>query len=146
VTNGDSYVGTPLGGFVSWYRESRRDGALLLAWVENTNRFGTVELQENGQVAAFQEKRGLAVPGWINGGIYLLPRRRIEELPAGQSLSLEYLALPKWAREGLSAFCVKAPFIDIGTPESLDDAARFFGRGDASSGKPYAMVRDGVTK
>ena len=136
VTNGDSYIDTPLAGYVSWHQQAERNGSILLAWVEDASRFGTVELSADGRVAAFQEKRGLAVPGWINGGIYLLPRRRIEQLPAGCSLSLEYSVLPRWANEGLPAYCVRAPFIDIGTPESLMEAAQFFRfRSSAAEGR-----------
>jgi NDP-sugar pyrophosphorylase family protein len=126
VANGDSYTATSLRDFVSWYRQDRRNGALLLTWMEDASRFGVVDLSAAGLIRGFRE-RGLAVPGWINAGIYLLPRARIETLPEQVCLSLERETFPKWAEEeGLAAHCVKAPFIDIGTPESLRNAAQFF--------------------
>ena len=125
VANGDSYIAVSLADFVSWYRQGQHNGALLMTWVEDTSRFGTVELSPTGLIRRFHE-RGLPVPGWINAGVYLLPRARIETLPEQVCLSLERETLPKWAeQEGLAAHCVKAPFIDIGTPESLSKAAQF---------------------
>jgi NDP-sugar pyrophosphorylase family protein len=125
IANGDSYIAAALGEFLSWYRQSGPNGAMLLTWVPDASRFGTVELAETGLIRRFQA-RGRAVPGWINAGIYLLPRARIETLPEPVFLSLEHDIFPRWAEEGLAAYCVKAPFIDIGTPDSLREAAQFF--------------------
>jgi D-glycero-alpha-D-manno-heptose 1-phosphate guanylyltransferase len=125
IANGDSYIATALGEFVSWYRLNESNGAMLLTWAPDAIRFGTVELAETGLIRTFQA-RGRAVPGWINAGIYLLPRARIEKLPEQVSLSLENEVFPRWAQEGLAAYCVEAPFIDIGTPDSLRRAAQFF--------------------
>ena len=127
IANGDSFIAAPLGEFVSWYRRSERNGAMLLTWADDASRFGTVELTETGLICRFQA-RGRAIPGWINAGIYLLPRSRIEMLPERVCLSLENETFPHWAEEGMSAYCVKAPFIDIGTPDSLRQAAHFFAR------------------
>jgi D-glycero-alpha-D-manno-heptose 1-phosphate guanylyltransferase len=127
VANGDSYLAAPLAEFVSWYGRDERNGALLLAHVDDAARFGTVEVDSAGRVLGFREKQDLAAPAWINAGIYLLPRNRIEELPEHVSLSLEEDVFPGWAEQGLEAYCIDAPFIDIGTPESLERAANFFG-------------------
>lgn len=125
IANGDSFIATPLGNFVSWYRQSERNGAMLLTWFDDASRFGTVELAETGMIRSFKA-RGRAIPGWINAGIYLLPRQRLETLPERVCLSLENQTFPRWAEEGLAAYCVRAPFIDIGTPDSLNQAAQFF--------------------
>jgi len=125
VANGDSYTATALDEFVGWYRRSQSNGAMLLTWAPDATRFGTVEFDEMCRIQRFQA-RGQAVPGWINAGVYLLPRERIETLPDGASSSLEQDVFPGWAAEGLTAYCVKAPFIDIGTPDSLCHAAQFF--------------------
>jgi D-glycero-alpha-D-manno-heptose 1-phosphate guanylyltransferase len=127
VANGDSYVAAPLAEFVSWYGPGERNGALLLTHVDDAARFGTVEVDDAGRVLGFREKQGLALPAWINAGVYLLPKSRIEELPEHVFLSLEGDVFPRWVDEGLAAYFVNAPFIDIGTPESLERAADFFG-------------------
>jgi D-glycero-alpha-D-manno-heptose 1-phosphate guanylyltransferase len=125
IANGDSYIAASLSEFVSWYRQMGSNGAMLLTWAPDASRFGTVELADTGLIRRFQA-RGQSVPGWINAGIYLLPRARIESLPERVFLSLEHETFPRLAEEGLAAYCVKAPFIDIGTPDSLREADLFF--------------------
>jgi D-glycero-alpha-D-manno-heptose 1-phosphate guanylyltransferase len=143
VVNGDSYLAAPLAGFLSWYGEQERNGALLLARVADSARFGTVETGENGRIVAFREKQGLPVPAWINAGIYIVPRSRIEQLPENVFISLERDVFPRWVQEGLSAYCVDAPFIDIGTPESLALAADFFGSAAANRPRSCGSLNNG---
>ena len=126
VVNGDSFVATPLKPFLEWHQTHRHAASLLLAWVEDSSRFGTVDAASDGRVLGFREKRGVAEPAWINAGVYLLPRRLLQEMPTRAPLSLEREVMPEWVENELWGFAVKAPFIDIGTPESLQEAASFF--------------------
>jgi D-glycero-alpha-D-manno-heptose 1-phosphate guanylyltransferase len=128
VLNGDSYVDCPLGDFMAWHLERAFAGSLLLTRVADAARFGTVTVDEKGAIRSFQEKRGVPEPGWINGGIYLLSRRLIEQLPLGQPMSLEHDAFGRWLTEGLGGYQREAAFLDIGTPESLAQADEFFQR------------------
>jgi len=59
-----------------------------------------------------------ARPGTINGGIYLLSRGLIDEIPEGK-VSLEQEMIPKWLSEGrrLGGIVNDGYFIDIGIPE-----------------------------
>jgi NDP-sugar pyrophosphorylase family protein len=125
VLNGDSYVDLPLGEFHTWHREHGFAGSLLLTWVEDAARFGTVETDASGRIQAFREKQGLSRPGWINAGVYLLARAHLEELPAGRPVSLEREAFPAWLAEGLGGYTRRAAFLDVGTPESLAQAETF---------------------
>jgi len=77
-------------------------------------------------VRRFEEKKPDGRPGWINAGIYLLATHRIAALPSGRPLSLERDVLPAWTDGALHGYRVRGRFIDIGTPASLADAARFF--------------------
>jgi NDP-sugar pyrophosphorylase family protein len=126
VLNGDSHVATDLSGFIGWHRKQLCEGSLLLTWVHDSARFGAVNLTPEGRVKAFQEKRGGGVPGWINCGVYLLGRRLLETMPGSVPVSLEREVFPIWLKSGLGGYCVRAPFIDIGTPESLAGADAFF--------------------
>jgi NDP-sugar pyrophosphorylase family protein len=90
---------------------------LLVTWVDDTARYGTVDLDDAGAVIAFREKSGQAIPGWINAGVYLLSRRLLMSIPAGIA-SLERDVLPSWVGRGLDGYRMKLPFVDIGTPES----------------------------
>lgn len=126
VLNGDSYVDTSLAGFCQWGKAQPFESSLLLTWVENCARFGTVDVARTGRILAFEEKRGFPSAGWINGGVYLLPRSWIQDLPADTPLSLECDAFPYWIERGIGGYCVRAPFLDIGTPESMFQADSFF--------------------
>jgi NDP-sugar pyrophosphorylase family protein len=126
--NGDSYVACPLAEFIAWHRERRGAGSLLLTSVADVARFGSVEVDANGVVQSFREKRAAAGHGWINAGVYLLERRLLESIPPDRPVSLEQEMLPQWLTEGLGGYARELPFLDIGTPESLAAAEAFLQR------------------
>jgi D-glycero-D-manno-heptose 1,7-bisphosphate phosphatase len=140
--NGDSYTGTSLWNFLDWHKRQRVDASLMATWVEDCSRSGSLEV-EGGRVRAFVEKRGLAIPGWINAGIYALRGEWLASLPSRTPLSLEREVFPAMTDGRLGAFEVRAPFIDIGTPESLAAAAAFFA--ELGGMRRYvALDRDGT--
>ena len=59
----------------------------------------------------------------INGGIYIIKKELIETIPIGVKSSLEKDLIPKWLKEGklITAEVSAARFIDIGTPDSLEE-------------------------
>jgi len=134
VLNGDSYIHTPLNEFHRWHvaRESSFPGSLLLTWIENSARFGTVELGPRASIRSFHEKRGLSLAGWINGGVYLLRRSLLESIPPDRVISLENEVFPGWIRLGLGGYTTPARFIDIGTPDSYEEAGSLMARMAAS--------------
>ena len=73
----------------------------------------------NGRLTGFNEKTAQAKPGTINGGVYLMKRALLDEIPAGK-VSLENEMIPKWLSEGrpLGGFVNDGYFIDIGIPEA----------------------------
>ncbi len=130
VLNGDSYIHSPLGEFHRWHlaRESSFPGSLLLAWIANSARFGTVELGPHAAIRSFHEKRGLSLAGWVNGGVYLLRRSLLESIPPDRVVSLENEVFPRWIRQGLGGYTTRARLIDIGTPESYAAARSLLAR------------------
>ena len=80
---------------------------------------GKAILDENGILTGFNEKTADPVPGTINGGIYLMKKSLLEEIPEGK-VSLENEMIPKWLSEGkkLGGFVNDGYFIDIGIPEA----------------------------
>jgi NDP-sugar pyrophosphorylase family protein len=128
VMNGDSYCDVDLGAAWAWHVARAGEATLVAVEVADAGRYGRVEVDADGTVRSFSEKQPGAGPGWINAGIYLLARSRIEALPE-RPASLERDALPGWVGRGLRAFCTRGQFLDIGTPASYRRALRFF-RGD----------------
>jgi NDP-sugar pyrophosphorylase family protein len=126
--NGDSFCGADLAAAWAWHRAEGSPATLVVVEVDDAARYGRVELDADGAVRRFAEKQDGATPGWINAGIYLLERARVAEIPAGTALSLERDVLPGWVGRGLRGFRTRAPFLDIGTPQSYARASRFFAR------------------
>jgi D-glycero-alpha-D-manno-heptose 1-phosphate guanylyltransferase len=123
VSNADSFADVAPRDLFAVHRGT---AALIVAvHVEDRFDYGGLAIDDGGRVVGFEEK-GQQGPGWINGGVYLLPRAFLEELPEAPS-SLERDHLPRWAVEGrLIAFRSHGFFRDIGTPERLETAQHEF--------------------
>jgi NDP-sugar pyrophosphorylase family protein len=128
LLNGDSSCQVALDDFWRFHRCHSADASLVLARVADASRYGQVEIGPNGRVLGFHEKRQTCSSGWINAGIYLLSRRLLENLPPGQSASLERDLLPGWVSQGVVfGYPCAGQFLDIGTPESYAQAETFSG-------------------
>jgi D-glycero-alpha-D-manno-heptose 1-phosphate guanylyltransferase len=125
LLNGDSFCAVDLGGLVATARRAERVG-LALAHVEDVSRYGAVVLGPAGAVTGFAEKGGGVRPGWINAGIYRIPRTLIDDIPPGRPVSLEREVLPRWVTFPGIRGVPGGRFIDIGTPESFAAADTFF--------------------
>ncbi|HEX4610904.1 MAG TPA: nucleotidyltransferase family protein [Urbifossiella sp.] len=129
LLNGDSFCAIDPAPLVAAVRADAGRIGLGLAWVEDVGRYGAVELDPAGRVAAFAEKGGAAGPGWINAGVYLIPRGRLADIPPGRPVSLEREVLPRWVESPGVRGVQGGRFIDIGTPDSFAAAEAFFADG-----------------
>jgi D-glycero-alpha-D-manno-heptose 1-phosphate guanylyltransferase len=135
--NGDSLLLCDLVGMIKRYRESGADAIAAVFEVEDASRFGTVLSDRSGRMTAFGEKQ--TGSGWVNGGIYIFGPRFHGMFARDKSLSVEYDLFPQALAAGLKVmtFQAPAPFIDIGTPETLAAADDFI-RGHLDSFSPAA--------
>ena len=126
VMNGDSYVDLDLKKLLKYHQKTRARVSIVITPVDATERYGSVEVDQNGEVVAFFEKKASSIVGstYINAGIYLIEKSVLEELPAGQKLSLESEVLPTLIGKRFFAYKAAGNFIDIGTPESYEMAGR----------------------
>jgi len=131
IMNGDSYIDCSFDSFIEQACTSSFEGTLLLTEVEDATRYGKVLLDSAGAIRIFREK-GEAGKGLINAGVYLLKRSLLEEIPTGVKCSLENEMFPQWvSRKILGGVNSHGRFIDIGTPESYQEANELFkGNGD----------------
>jgi NDP-sugar pyrophosphorylase family protein len=129
VLNGDSLCLADLPALVSWHQDRQAVATMLVTRVDNAARYGRVDLDVEGCVTHFNEKDGESRPGQINAGTDVLTRAFLEAIPAGENLSLEQDVFPAWIGRGLHGYSVVAPFLDIGTPESLALAEGFVASG-----------------
>jgi mannose-1-phosphate guanylyltransferase len=126
VVYGDVLLSEPLDGLVAAHRAS---GAAITACVyeaASTEGKGVVEA-EGIWASGFVEKGGDG-PGLVNAGIYVVEPSAIAGLPRGSVLDFGLDVLPGIAREqrGLAIVRLRAPLIDIGTPDGLVAARRLF--------------------
>jgi NDP-sugar pyrophosphorylase family protein len=130
VLNGDSLALAPLDGMIASLADPAISGAILGVPMPDAARYGTVEHDERGELAAFKEKRPGA--GVINAGVYLFRNEILQAFPQREPLSFEKEVFPELAsrRFRLKVCVTQAPFLDIGTPESLPQADAFV-RGNA---------------
>lgn len=92
--------------------------SLVLRHVEDTSRYGRIEFEKE-LVTHFHEK-GIAGPGHINGGIYLVQKKQWPSFEK-ETCSLESEVLPQMIHKGKVA-CITSDqyFIDIGVIEDVE--------------------------
>lgn len=125
VLNGDSLIFANLVEAVEVLNQPKVAGVVIGREVEDAARFGTLETGAGGELLRFAEKR--PGRGVINAGVYLLRHELLASFSAGRPLSFEQDVFSKLTGSGglLKVHAVNAPFLDIGTPESLPRADLF---------------------
>jgi NDP-sugar pyrophosphorylase family protein len=118
VLNGDSYFRFDAKSLQDFHAAHRAETTILLTKVEDASRFGTVDVEDTGEVKAFREKTSGRHSAWINAGIYLVNRGIIESIPENQSVSLEREVFPGLIGKGLYGKLENGLFWDIGTVDS----------------------------
>ncbi|MDA8140279.1 MAG: nucleotidyltransferase family protein [Desulfobacteraceae bacterium] len=123
VLNGDSYCDLDFERLIRQHFRQRSQATLATVWVEDTRRYGTLLISPTGELIEFQEKSSDSTNGFINAGIYLLPKLLIETIPARRALSLEQDIFPVWTKKRLiTVYHHNGHFIDIGTAASYRQA------------------------
>lgn len=117
ILNGDTFYRMDYGRLRRQKKEQNLDMTLVLREVEDVSRYGQAVLLD-GMLTGFNEKTKEKRRGTINGGVYLMTRELIDQIPEGK-VSLENDMIPKWLSEGkrLGGFVNDGYFIDIGIPE-----------------------------
>jgi D-glycero-alpha-D-manno-heptose 1-phosphate guanylyltransferase len=125
VCNGDSLVLTPCFPLFQTLQNDHRSGALLGIQMADASNYGTLECDGQHILQRFAEKRPGS--GLINAGVYLLKNDLVSVFPAKRPLSFEVDVFPHLLSTGVALQVVPAlgPFLDIGTPETLERASRF---------------------
>lgn len=117
VLNADTFYQMDYRRLVALKERENLDMALVLREVPDVSRYGEAVL-EGAMLARFNEKSTVQRAGTINGGVYLLKRELLSEIPEGK-VSLENDMIPRWMQEKrrLGGFVNDGYFIDIGIPE-----------------------------
>jgi D-glycero-alpha-D-manno-heptose 1-phosphate guanylyltransferase len=121
VLNGDTFLDLEIAALEhAWQRERRP--IIVGRLVPDTSRFGRLQHDGSGTVTGFAEK-GIAGPGLINAGAYVLPSDFFAHRHLPPPFSIETDVLTELAaRGGLALFETQGQFIDIGVPEDYQRA------------------------
>lgn len=122
VVNGDTLFKIGVYELANVHFSNNAACTLALKSLENVDRYGVVELTENGAVQSFKEKQ-FYTEGLINGGVYLLNRKKFLEHSFPLKFSFEKDYLETYYREGAFYGSVQdGYFIDIGVPDDYNKA------------------------
>jgi len=121
VLNGDTFFDIDLSSM------ELKDNLIEIALKEmkNFDRYGVVEIDENGYIQNFKEK-AYYKEGLINGGIYLLSREVFNSFDLPKKFSFEWFLENNFKNLKAKGKIFNSYFIDIGIPEDYKKAKRYF--------------------
>lgn len=115
VFNGDTFLDLEV-DLLERQWQAKRHPIVVGRQVPDTTRYGRLVV-DGDRITSFAEK-GIAGPGLINAGCYVLATDALAQFPVNQPFSIEteYL-IPEVARATVEVFMTESVFIDIGIPE-----------------------------
>ncbi len=131
VCNGDTMYKVNIAELSTFHEPIQASCTLTLKPMQDFDRYGVVELNEDGSVLSFKEKM-FYKEGLINGGVYALNAKRFlaENLPEKFSFEKDFLEKKIHSLKNNSEIfgCVQDNyFIDIGIPEDYKKAEKEIG-------------------
>ncbi len=118
IINGDTFFNVELNS-LSLVDSSKL--MLSLKEMKNFDRYGSVEIDKNGFVVAFNEKVYRDI-GNINAGIYILSKDIFDTYILGEKFSFEEFMANEFQKLQITTKIFKNYFIDIGIPEDYKKA------------------------
>ena len=128
VINGDSYCSINMSQFVDFHVRKQALLTMVVAESEKPKDVGLISLDSQHKVVRFEEKKKTNEKAYINAGIYLFEKSVFSRIPSRTNYSLEYDLFPKLVGQEFYGFTTREKLIDIGTPESYEEAKRFFSK------------------
>ena len=127
VINGDTFLEINFNEFILTHRRHGGLATMAVVPVENSSRYGTVQVAADGRILGFLEKTGQNAPGIINAGVYVFSNAALALIPQGP-VSLERDVFPLLMDQGFYAIEQQGMFIDIGTPDDYERAKKIADR------------------
>jgi N-acetyl-alpha-D-muramate 1-phosphate uridylyltransferase len=124
VTYGDAYLRMNYEEMMAVLNQSKK--LATMAVYKNEGRFGRSDIiAKNGFVVAYDKTRSLSGMLWVNFGVSALKKEALSEVEPGRYCDEEtfYGALIK--RKQLVSYQTYDRFYEIGSPQGLDEFARF---------------------
>jgi len=122
VLNGDTLFKADVNKLMAFHKQHDAACTLALKPMHAFDRYGVVEINQEGYIQSFREKQYYD-DGYINGGVYALNVRKFLELKLPDKFSFEKDYLEKYyTTEKMLGIVQDEYFIDIGIPEDLRKA------------------------
>ena len=122
IANGDTLFKIDAEKLRQQHHRNNAECTLALKPMKNFNRYGVVEVDNNGKIISFKEKQ-FYQEGLINGGVYLLNKEQFFTRSFPQKFSFEKDYLEAFCSEGKFYGAVQdGYFIDIGIPADYEKA------------------------
>ena len=125
VLNSDILSEHSLKAQLALHDEAAADVTLHLTRVEDARAYGCVPTGAGGRVSAFVEKMPSPISDQVNAGCYVFRRRVIDEMPAGQVVSVERQTFPELLAAGrrVVGYLDDSYWLDVGTPAAFIKAS-----------------------
>ena len=126
ILNGDTFFEVDVLSVFKLHLQKHSACTVCLKAMQQFDRYGVVELNENSTITSFKEKQ-FYHQGLINGGVYVINSHQFLTKNLPQKFSFEKDYLEKYVSEGnFTGIEQKAYFIDIGIPEDYNKAQEDF--------------------
>lgn len=127
ILNGDTMFNVDLRAMQQSFDKEKK-AMLALKPMKDFDRYGSVQLDGQNNIIAFEEKQ-FRKEGLINGGVYLLNKKRedLSSFPEKFSFEKDFLEM-ETGKQTLQGFVDDAYFIDIGIPEDYYKAQKDFSK------------------
>lgn len=143
VLNGDTFMEVDYDKLLESHLQGEGFVSIALRNIENSSRYGFVEINESNMVCSFQEKSKKPRSGLINGGIYVLDPSIFSNYSLGNKFSFEDDFLVKFVKDlQIKPFISDGYFIDIGVPEDYRKSQNEIPK--KAQNKALFLDRDGV--
>lgn len=121
IFNADILSGHDIGAQLARHHATEADVTLHLTEVADARAYGCVPTDPDGRVTAFLEKMPEPVTNQINAGCYVFRRTVLDEIPAGQVVSVERETFPALLARGarVHGYLDSSYWLDVGTPAAF---------------------------
>jgi mannose-1-phosphate guanylyltransferase len=122
--NGDVICSLHVDKMLEYHKRKRGIATIALWKVEDTTRYGVVELDEMYRIHQFREKvpKERAPSDLINAGAYALETDIFDYMDPGKAISIERDVFPLVIKRGLYGYHFEGYWVDAGTPASFLEA------------------------
>ncbi len=115
--NGDCFCVIDYNSLIKSHCQAQGVASIAITQLDDARDYGTIEIDGQKHITAFQEKQPELKRAFINTGTYCLNRDVFNLVATPNKFSIEYNFFPYLVGKGFYGFQVPNQFIDIGTPE-----------------------------